>query len=46
MADLLRKEISKAGKSDKYNSVIRLVTSWATKESMVLNFINDLKKIY
>lgn len=78
MADLLRKEISKAGysflthspsnqifpilpnrlieklgnkysftiwqKSDEYNSVIRLVTSWATKESMVLDFINDLKK--
>ncbi|ADK15675.1 low specificity L-threonine aldolase [Clostridium ljungdahlii] len=77
MADLLRKEISKAGysflthspsnqifpilpnklieklgnkysftiwqKSDKYNSVIRLVTSWATKESMALDFINDLK---
>ncbi|OAA93243.1 threonine aldolase family protein [Clostridium coskatii] len=78
MADLLRKEISKAGysflthspsnqifpilpnklikklgnkysftiwkKSDEYNSVIRLVTSWATKESMVSGFIEDLKK--
>ncbi|OAA89350.1 threonine aldolase family protein [Clostridium ljungdahlii] len=31
-------------KSDEYNSVIRLVTSWATKESMVLDFIDDLKK--
>ncbi|RMD03179.1 aminotransferase class I/II-fold pyridoxal phosphate-dependent enzyme [Clostridium autoethanogenum] len=31
-------------KSDEYNSVIRLVTSWATKESMVSGFIEDLKK--
>lgn len=31
-------------KVDKDNSVIRLVTSWATKEQYVDNFINDLKE--
>lgn len=31
-------------KADKDTSVIRLVTSWATKEENVLQFIGDLKK--
>lgn len=31
-------------KIDEQNSAIRLVTSWATKEEMVLEFIKDLKQ--
>lgn len=31
------------GKVDDNNSAIRLVTSWATKEDRVLNFIKDMK---
>ncbi|WML37570.1 low specificity L-threonine aldolase [Clostridium sp. OS1-26] len=31
-------------KVDQYNSAIRLVTSWATKEESVLAFVEDLKK--
>lgn len=30
-------------KIDEYNSAIRLVTSWATEEKQVLDFISDLK---
>ncbi|AWI04734.1 threonine aldolase family protein [Clostridium drakei] len=33
-------------KFDQDSSVIRLVTSWATKEEKVLEFIEDLKKFY
>lgn len=33
-------------KVDNEHSVIRLVTSWATKEEAVLAFIEDLKKFY
>lgn len=32
-------------KIDRKNSVVRLVTSWGTKENMVNEFINDIKKI-